>query len=114
MQTVKFNKYHFSLLWRNLGKVMLITSLTFLDGCIQDIDISSAGGGEIKIVIEGRIDSGQPAEVFVMRSSPLSSTTDYKTFFFVNDAKVIVSDGTTTDTLVLLPLKKPDIESAYY
>ncbi len=109
----KVNGYHFPLLWRGLGRGVLILSLTFLNSCIQDIDLSSAGGSEIKIVIEGRIDSGQPAEIFVTRSDLLSSTRDYKkNYFFVIDAKVTISDGTTTEMCTLV--SKLDPESAYY
>jgi hypothetical protein len=96
----KVNGYHFPFLLRGLGRSVLMFSLLFLQSCIEDIDLSSSGGGEFKIVIEGKIENGKVAEVFVMRSSPLTSTKDYSSYFFLYDnATVSISDGITTEKL---------------
>ena len=71
----------------------------FLNGCIEDINVKLPGS-ERKIVIEGRIENGKPAEVFVMRNAPLSDTANYYKYYRVTDAKITVSDGVNTETLV--------------
>jgi Domain of unknown function (DUF4249) len=114
------NSYHFPLLWRGLGTSVLMFFLLLLQSCIQDIDLSGAGGGEYKIVIEGKIENGKVAEVFVMRSAPLASTKDYGNYAFLyDDATVTISDGTTTEKLKpTVTTKPPSIdlhpESTYY
>ena len=99
-QYKKVNSNLFPLHSGVLGICVCIFSLLFLNGCIQDIDLSSAGGGEYKIVIEGKIENGKVAEVFVLRSAPLTSTKDYGTYSILyDDATVTVSDGLTTEKL---------------
>lgn len=73
--------------------------LTFLFSCTEDIDLSVVGGDK-KIVIEGSIEIDKPAKVIITRNSPLSQTIDVNSII-VTDAKVYVSNGVITDTLVL-------------
>lgn len=96
-----------------MKKIILLSAIvfTFFSGCTEDVNLTVVGG-EIKIVVEGKIESGKVAEVFVMRSNPLSSTRDYKDFYFVADAIITLSDGTTTETLNLAT--QFDEEAAYY
>lgn len=96
-----------------MKKIILVSILffTFFSSCTEDVNLTVVGG-EIKIVIEGKIESGKVAEVFVMRSNPLSSSRDYKDFYFVADAVITVSDGTTSEKLKLVTQFDP--EAAYY
>src|SRR5947208_1748425 len=71
--------------------------LLFLISCTEDVSLSILGG-EKKIVIEGIIENGKPAEVIVTRNSPISQTIDANTILVIN-AKVYVSNGLVTDTL---------------
>lgn len=73
-------------------------AIVFLFGCTEDIDLKVLGG-DIKIVIEGKIESGQFPQVDVLRSNPLGATRDFIEFAFVTDAIITVSDGTTTEQL---------------
>ncbi|MCE9537973.1 MAG: DUF4249 domain-containing protein, partial [Bacteroidetes bacterium] len=84
-----------------MKKIILcsIASLMFLFSCTEDINLNVVGG-EKKIVIEGSIENGQYAKVIVTRNSPLSQTINVITIL-VTDAKVYVSNGVITDTLVL-------------
>lgn len=100
--------------------ILIFTALIpFFTGCTEDVDLTVVGG-EFKIVVEGRIENGKVAEVFVMRSNPLSSKRDYSEFYFVDDAVITLSDGTVTETLIPTYNKnnpvasKPRSESAYY
>lgn len=93
----KTHRNYFPLLWRGLGRGVFF--LSFLASCTEDINLTVVGG-EKKIVIEGSIENGQPAKVIVTRNSPLSQTIDVNTIL-VTDAKVYVSNGVITDTLVL-------------
>ena len=101
------------------GIVLFIAALTFFAGCVEDVNLNVVGG-EPKIVIEGKIESGKPAEVFVMRSNSVSSTKDYQDFYFVADAIVTITDGTTTETLTptydpINPLNSiVDLEATYF
>lgn len=116
---VKINNPFSFLFDKGLWRCILIVPLLFLASCIEDFDLGSVGG-EAKIVIEGYIENGKPAEVFVLRSNPLSSDSIYGNNAFIFDAKVTVSDGITTETLVSTydsvnpSNSKPDPESAYY
>ena len=111
--------FHFLSIAKGFGSVVLIACLLFLNGCIDNFDISGVEA-EVKIVIEGRIENGKYAEVFVLRSNPLSSTdtSDYYKNAFVIDAKVFVSDGTTTEQLKFRPVSssvtEEDSSYVYY
>lgn len=100
--------------------VLVVMLSSFFTSCVEDINLEITGGVS-KIVVEGKIESGKPAEVFIMRSNPISSTRDYFEFVYVFDATVTITDGTTTETLVstLDPIPphtftRPDPESTYY
>lgn len=90
---------------------VLIMPLLFLGSCVEDFDLSGVAG-EPKIVVEGKIENGKTAEVFVLRSNPLSSSADYASAAFVFDAIVIVSDGIVSEKLKLFTIV--DSGSAYY
>lgn len=92
------NKNSFPFLRRGLGRGAFFL-LLLLASCTEDINLSVIGGEE-KIVIEGTIENGHPAKVIVTRSSPVSQPIDANSIL-VTDAQVYVSDGVTTDTLLL-------------
>ncbi len=72
--------------------------LSILTGCTEDVSLTILGGDK-KIVIEGTIENGKPAKVIVTRNSPISQAIDFNTIL-VKDAKVYVSNGAITDTLL--------------
>ena len=100
MKTNKYtHKLSFLPLWRGLGRGVLFFLILSIASCTEDINLSIVGG-EKKIVIEGTIENGKPAKVIITRSSPVSEAVDANSIL-VTDAKVYVSDGVITDTLVL-------------
>ncbi|MGQ0827433.1 MAG: DUF4249 domain-containing protein [Bacteroidota bacterium] len=76
--------------------IFIVCFMTFT-GCEEDINLTVASGDR-KIVIEGSIENGEPAQVIVTRNSPLSQTVDYSKIL-VTDAQVFVSDGIITEQL---------------
>ncbi len=83
---------------------ILLFCLSFIIvSCEKDIDIDLPEY-EQKVVVDGRIEQGLPPIVFLNKSQKFFGETDLAAFqnSFVNGAEVIVSDGTTTDTLVEL------------
>ena len=78
---------------------LAFVSITLFNSCEEDINIDVKAGDK-KIVIEGNIENGKPAEVIVTRNSPLFSTINFADIL-VTDAKVYVSNGVITDTLKL-------------
>jgi hypothetical protein len=78
---------------------VLFLLLSFLVSCTEDVNLSVVGGDK-KIVIEGNIENGKPATVIITRNSPISQTVDLNSILVTN-AKVYVSNGISTDTLVL-------------
>lgn len=84
-----------------MKKIILvsITLFTFLLSCTEDVNLSVIGVDK-KVVIEGSIENGKAAQVAITRSSPVSQTIDFNSIL-VTDAKVYVSNGLFTDTLIL-------------
>jgi hypothetical protein len=82
--------------------LLLISPLFFLFSCTEKIDVKLPNADK-KIVIEGSIENGKYAEVIITRTIPLFSSTAGASpaDFYVTDAVVTVSDGTTTETLVI-------------
>ncbi len=84
-------------------RVLLVGLFLFLFiSCEKTItvDIPQA---ETKIVVEGYIEPGKPAQVLLTKSSPyfgkVPTTQEELLAMIITDAKVVVSDGITTDTL---------------
>src|SRR3954465_14074719 len=80
----------------------LIAALSLLSACTEDIHVTLPQSDK-KIVIEGEIENGKPAQVIITRTIPLFSSVSgtSATDFYVLDAKVYVSNGVITDTLAL-------------
>src|SRR3954468_16265325 len=82
--------------WISVVLISLFTS------CEEDIHVNLPQSDK-KIVIEGEIENGKPAQVIITRTIPLFSSTasTNPSDFYVLDAKVYVSNGVITDTLAL-------------
>ncbi|MFL5763933.1 MAG: DUF4249 domain-containing protein [Bacteroidia bacterium] len=79
-----------------------IASMLFLSACTEDINVTLPQSDK-KIVIEGEIENGKPAQVLITKSIGLFSSvaSTSPTDFYVLDANVYVSNGVLTDTLHL-------------
>lgn len=84
-----------------MKKIIIVFTafLAFLISCTEDVNLTVIGVDKM-VVIEGSIENGRPAQVAITRSSPITQTIDFNSIL-VTDAKVYVSDGLVTDTLVL-------------
>lgn len=79
--------------------LFLIPGILFYS-CTKEIDLELPEY-EPKLVVEGTIEEGLPPIVFLTKSQAFFGETDINSFenSFVHGATVIVSNGTTTDTL---------------
>jgi len=75
-------------------------ALATLWSCTKEVQIDIPGYKE-QLVVDGRIETGQPAIVLLSKSSNVYSSTNYESYLnsFVDDAIVVLSNGTQTDTL---------------
>ncbi len=94
--------------FRNLIFSISVLAIISLGGCIEDY-VPSPEVTKQEIVVEGFIEAGEgsaPAYVLITKSIPFLSTIDLSTFddLFVNEAKVIVDDGSNTIELTELCL----------
>lgn len=78
-----------------------VSFLWLLSSCEKEITVDLPDP-EIKIVVEGSIEQGQPPVVFLSRSQGYFEPTDLNAIEanFVRGATVIVSNGSVTDTLL--------------
>jgi hypothetical protein len=74
--------------------------LLLLAACTKEVQIDLPGYKE-QLVVDGRIETGLPAIVLLSKTSNVYSTTNFESYLnsFVDDAVVVLSDGTNTDTL---------------
>ncbi|HEY0029741.1 MAG TPA: DUF4249 family protein [Bacteroidia bacterium] len=81
---------------------LLILAITLFSACTEVIDVKLPNSDK-KIVIEGIIENGKFAQVIITRTIPLFASVSgtSATDFYVLDAKVYVSNGSITDTLIL-------------
>jgi hypothetical protein len=77
-----------------------LTATVLFVSCTKEVQIDLPGYKE-QLVVDGRIETGMPAIVLLSKTSNVYSTTNFETYLnsFVDDAVVLLSDGTTTDTL---------------
>lgn len=68
--------------------------------CTKEVQIDIPGYKE-QLVVDGRIETGQPAIVLLSKSANVYSSTNFESYLnsFVDDAIVVISNGTQTDTL---------------
>ena len=71
-----------------------------LNSCSKEVKIDIPGFDE-QIVIDGSIETGTPAIIFLSNSRDIYAPTDIDSYLsgFISGATVIVSNGTITDTL---------------
>jgi len=71
-----------------------------LNSCSKEVKIDIPGFDE-QIVIDGSIETGRPAIIFLSNSKDIYAPTDINSYLsgFISGATVIVSNGTITDTL---------------
>jgi len=83
-------------------KLITYLSITMLliASCTKEVEVEIPGYEE-KLVIDGRIETGQPHIVLLSTSKEVYSPTDFQSFLngFVSGAVVTVSNGTTTVVL---------------
>jgi hypothetical protein len=98
--------------------IILLASMVF--SCTKEVEIDIPGYQE-QIVIDGVIETGQPAIVLLSRSADIYSPTNLDAYLsgFISDATVIVSDGTISDTLLEictdnLPPGAEEIAAAFF
>ena len=81
---------------------LLVAAITFgLVSCEKDITVD-LDDPEIKLVVEGYIQPGGPAYVFISRTDAFFAPVDSISLLNATEknALVLVSDGTVTDTLL--------------
>lgn len=106
--------------FRILKYTVLLMSLWSLWSCSKEVQIDIPGYKE-QLVVDGRIETGQPAIVLLSKSNNVYTSANYQTYLnsFVDDALVLISNGTQTDTLTQictddLPPGLEDIAAAVF
>ena len=86
--------------FRILKYTVLLMSLWSLWSCSKEVQIDIPGYKE-QLVVDGRIETGQPAIVLLSKSNNVYKSANYQTYLnsFIDDAIVLISNGTQTDTL---------------
>lgn len=81
--------------------IYILAIASFLFSCTKEVEIDIPGYQE-KVVIDGRIETGQPPIVFISNSKDIYSPTDLSAFLgaFETGAQITVSNGTTTVELI--------------
>ena len=85
---------------KNIKIVLFIASVVILSSCEKEITVDLPKP-DTKIVIEGSIETGKHPWVFVTTNTPYFSPVDSLVIYnmIVKNARVSVTDGTTTDSL---------------
>jgi hypothetical protein len=81
--------------------ILLILLSSFLNACSKEVKIDMPGFEE-QFVIDGSIETGSPAIIFLSNTRDIYAPTDINSYLsgFISGATVIVSNGTITDTLI--------------
>ncbi len=82
---------------------LFLILLSILTACTKEVEIDLPGYKE-QLVVDGRIETGMPAIVLLTKTSDVYTTTNFESYLnsFVDDAIVVLSDGTQIDTLITL------------
>lgn len=85
---------------RILNLAYFVLVLSVLWSCTKEVKIDIPGYKE-QLVVDGRIETGQPAIVLLSKSANVYSSTNFESYLnsFVDDAVVVLSDGTQSVTL---------------
>jgi len=80
---------------------LLILLSSFLNACSKEVKIDMPAYEE-QFVIDGSIETGTPAIIFLSNTRDIYAPTDINSYLsgFISGATVIVSNGTITDTLI--------------
>ena len=101
---------------------LIISSLLLLavTSCTKEVQIDIPGYKD-QLVIDGSIETGQPAIVLLSKTNNVYSATNFQAYLdgFVSGATVIISNGTETDTLTEicsdnLPPGTEEIAAAFF
>lgn len=87
--------------FRILKNLTIVSALVLaLWSCTKEVQIDIPGYKE-QLVVDGRIETGQPAIVLLSKSANVYSSTNFESYLnsFVDNAVVVLSDGTNSDTL---------------
>jgi hypothetical protein len=91
-----------------------------LVSCTKEVQIDIPGYKD-QLVVDGSIETGQPAIVFLSKTNNVYSETNFQAYLngFVSGATVVISDGTTSDTLTEicsdnLPPGTEEIAAAFF
>ncbi len=88
---------------RGLNYIFILISMVTFLGCQKEIEFDLPWV-EQTLVVEGKIETGEPPVVFITNSQGYFDPIDSSTFnnIFVNDAQVTMFDGTTNHTLSVI------------
>jgi len=99
---------------------LLILVITFLNACSKEVKIDIPGFEE-NLVIDGSIETGSSAIIFLSKTRDIYAPTDINSYLsgFISGATVTVSNGTITDTLIEictdnLPAGFDSVAAAYF
>ena len=79
---------------------LLLVAFIIITSCTKEVQIDLPGYKE-QLVVDGRIETGLPAIVLLSKTSNVYASTNFESYLnsFVDDAVVVLSNGTQTDTL---------------
>ena len=79
---------------------LLILSVILINGCQKEVSVDLPGYEE-KLVVDGKIETGLPPIIFLSTTKDIFANNSQDAIFqnFISNAVIIISDGTTTDTL---------------
>lgn len=104
----------------SLKRFFLFGLISMLFSCTKEVKIDIPGYKE-QLVVDGFIETGSPALVLLSKTNNIYAGTNIENYIngFVSGATVIVSDGTTVDTLLEvctdnLPQGTEDAVSAFF
>ena len=100
--------------------LILLGAAVLLGSCTKEVKIDIPGYQK-QLVVDGSIREGEPPIILLSSTQNIYSPTDITSYLssFVNNAEVIVSDGTTTLTLTkvctdnLPPGTEPYVEAIF-
>ncbi len=79
---------------------ILLSAITLISACQKDVSVKLPNYDE-KLVVDGKIETGLPPIIFLSTTKNIFSENTQDAIFkdFISDALILISDGTTKDTL---------------
>lgn len=88
-------------MFRKYGFLVALSAVVLFSACEKEVNLELPDA-ETKVVVEGVIENGQHPYVVLTRSSSyFAPVGEWVDNLFIEDATVVVSDGTMSDTLLL-------------